>query len=74
MGDEPAGKVGPWLEIQGATFPTLMDQRTRAEWNDPPGGNHSLEIVVDRGGIVRSIGNGVSSETLAPLIDELLMQ
>lgn len=51
-----------------------MDQRTRAEWNDPPGGNHSLEIVVDRGGIVRSIGNGVSSETLAPLIDELLMQ
>ncbi len=49
-----------------------MDQRTRAEWNDPPGGNHALDIVVDRDGIVRLIDNGAATADLAPLIDELL--
>lgn len=74
LGDEPATKVAPWLDLQGTTFPTLMKQRTRGEWNDPPGGNHALDIVVDRNGVVRLIGNGVATEELAPLVDQLIAE
>lgn len=74
LGNEPVGKILAFQATVGASFPLLLGERSYRDWDDPPGGNYSLQIVVDRSGVVRELGNALTVVDLEPLIVELLAE
>jgi len=74
LGNEPVGKILAFQQNVGALFPLLLGERSYRDWDDPPGGSYSLQILVDRAGVVQAIGNGLTSAELEPLVQELLAE
>lgn len=72
LGNEPVGKILAFQGTSGARFPLLVSERSYREWEDPPGGSYSLQVVVGRDGVVRAIGNELTAADMEPLIVELL--
>ncbi len=72
LGNETIGKILAFQGTTGASFPLLVSERSYREWEDPPRGSYSLQVVVGRDGVVREIGNELTAAQLEPLIVELL--
>jgi peroxiredoxin len=75
LGNETLAKILAFAGSTGATFPLLLGETTYQAYDDPPGSNYSLEVVVDRQGIVRAIGHEeLTAQVLEPLVVELLAE
>ncbi|MCA9705418.1 MAG: redoxin domain-containing protein [Myxococcales bacterium] len=74
LGNEPVGKILAFQGTVGASFPLLVSERSYRDWEDPPGGSYSLQVVVGRDGVVRAIGNELTAADLEPLIARLLAE
>ena len=74
LGNEPLPKILAFQGTVGATFPLLMGERSYREWEDPPGGSYSMQVLIDREGVVQAIGNGLTAAELAPMIEPLLAE
>lgn len=72
LGNEPVGKILAFQTTVGATFPLLVAEHSYREWEDPPGGTYSMQVLVDRQGVVHTIGNGMTADELIPAIEALL--
>ena len=75
LGNESTAKILTFGVNTGTTFPLLLSETTYQIYDDPPGEDYSLQVVVDKTGTIRRMGHEeLDAQALDPFIVELLAE
>lgn len=72
IGYEPVPKIQQFVDDNGSTFPIVLENGSYDRYQNPGPGNYSLEILIDRDGVVRFAAHGTDVADLIAEIEPLL--
>ena len=72
IGHENVPLMQAFAADNGSTFPIVVEESSYERYEDPGPGNYSLEIIIDRDGIVRFAEHGSSTAELITALEPLL--